>query len=244
MAALIQKVVKMAQQTFSKHTKGALFQEKITLLSKTMKQVTAADLNFDQELVADPTFYKQTSNFAPVVYVPIWEDEIVSIGIFVLKNGVSLPLHDHPNMHGVCKVIHGTLKVKQYSGAFKSTPHVSTKIPKEITSNFTRLQIQNYIKEVRPSQVCEFNTESEPCLLTPTDGNFHEITSLNGPAAFLDILAPPYDYDKGQVCHYYQEIPIQHQSGQTSDIAWLLEIPQPSEFWCETSSYKGPEILP
>lgn len=51
--------------------------------------------NFD----CQPSFHE-----APVTYMMIYEDSDVHICIFILKNGVSLPLHDHPNMVGILKV--------------------------------------------------------------------------------------------------------------------------------------------
>ena len=37
--------------------------------------------------------------------------------------------------------------------------------------------------------------ESGCCLLSPAESNIHKIESVGGPAAFLDILAPPYNID-------------------------------------------------
>ena len=37
--------------------------------------------------------------------------------------------------------------------------------------------------------------ESSCCILSPLQSNIHKIESVDGPAAFLDILAPPYNID-------------------------------------------------
>ncbi len=41
---------------------------------------------------------------APVTYIKILEDADVSIGIFVVRPGSQIPLHNHPEMIGLLKV--------------------------------------------------------------------------------------------------------------------------------------------
>ena len=45
------------------------------------------------------------------------------------------------------------------------------------------------------SSVVHVTPESGCCLLSPAESNIHKIESVGGPAAFLDILAPPYNID-------------------------------------------------
>lgn len=100
--------------------------------------------------------------------------------------------------------------------------------------------------------VGEFSEESGPCLLTPQQDNLHQIDAVEGPAAFLDILAPPYDPDDGRDCHYYKVLQVaeeaeadvkanQEQQGEEKE-KWLLEIPQPEDFWCGGEPYPGPPV--
>ena len=52
------------------------------------------------------------------------------------------------------------------------------------------------------------NSADNPIYLHPREENLHEIATVEGPAAFLDILSPPYgpDHRTGteRECHYYQ----------------------------------------
>ena len=59
----------------------------------------ASDINLD--LPEKPV--KRDSNVfgAPVSYINIFESKHFTLGVFILKNGVSIPLHDHPGMHGI-----------------------------------------------------------------------------------------------------------------------------------------------
>ena len=43
--------------------------------------------------------------------------------------------------------------------------------------------------------VVQLTPDSTCCILSPDKSNIHKIESVGGPAAFLDILAPPYNID-------------------------------------------------
>ena len=51
----------------------------------------------------------------PVTYIPVAENKHISMGIFVIREGQHIPLHDHPHMHGLIKCIQGRLKITSYS---------------------------------------------------------------------------------------------------------------------------------
>lgn len=101
--------------------------------------------------------------------------------------------------------------------------------------------------------VVEYSENSEPCLLTPVRDNLHQIDAVDGPAAFLDILAPPYNPADGRDCHYYKVLQREAEEGtdtasnqeehkEKENEAWLLEIPQPEDFECSAEPYPGPAV--
>lgn len=104
--------------------------------------------------------------------------------------------------------------------------------------------------------VVEYSENSGPCLLTPLRDNLHQIDAVEGPAAFLDILAPPYNPDDGRDCHYYKVLQTvaeretdgksneeqQGEEKEKEEETWLLEIPQPEDFWCGGETYPGPAV--
>lgn len=98
--------------------------------------------------------------------------------------------------------------------------------------------------------VAEYSEDSGPCLLTPLRENLHQIDTVEGPAAFLDILAPPYNPDDGRDCHYYKALQTVAEGGldgeseevKQGEETWLLEIPQPEDFWCGGEPYPGPAV--
>ena len=50
-----------------------------------------------------------------MTYIPVAENKHISMGIFVIREGQNIPLHDHPHMHGLIKCIQGRLKITSYS---------------------------------------------------------------------------------------------------------------------------------
>jgi len=129
-------------------------------------------------------------------FIEVENNHVMTAVIIILPPGEHLPLHDHPNMIGLIKVLHGQVRVTTYN---KVGPSVGG--------------IQHAIKT--QDNVCSRLTY--PQILTPQANNIHAIayagSGSNNAAAeggaenhrdfadFLDILSPPYDGTIG--CHYY-----------------------------------------
>lgn len=137
-----------------------------------------------------------------------------------------MPLHDHPNMCGMLKVISGRLKVESYSRI--SSPNSNDLL-------------------VRAENVKIINDSSEASVLHPENGNYHELTALDGrPAAFYDILSPPYSDENdtsetARHCSFYQKIMVDN-SGSNAIIR-LIKIPAPSHYFCDTFTYEQPDFM-
>lgn len=234
MAAPIQRLTKLASRTFSRFSSAEGFQlDRLAQLRSAFNEITAADVNFDCDVIRERD--KLAREKAPVTYIHLWEDETFSMGIFVVKNGGRLPLHDHPGMFGLLKVIHGTMKIVSLSELQDAGDP-----PREISQGLQKWQIP-LVKPVRKESEGVLSVGQECCQLTPSSGNFHEITAVSEMAAFLDILAPPYDQSGARDCHYYSEIPVSNM-GKANDVKWIISIPQPRDFWCDSVDYKGPDL--
>ena len=49
----------------------------------------------------------------PGAYMGVFDSDDATLGVFVIKENYTLPLHDHPSMHGFVKVILGKVKGNQ-----------------------------------------------------------------------------------------------------------------------------------
>ncbi|KAA0186292.1 2-aminoethanethiol dioxygenase [Fasciolopsis buskii] len=68
------------------------------------------DMGFDMSWVSDSQVYA-----APVAYVHITGNEVFSMNIFILQPGSCIPLHDHPGMYGIPRVIYGSLRCRSFT---------------------------------------------------------------------------------------------------------------------------------
>ncbi|KER20894.1 hypothetical protein T265_10643 [Opisthorchis viverrini] len=183
-------------------TTSSLVPDLLQRLLSSVHSLTPKDVGFDTRWISSANVYA-----APVAYVHIMENEIFSMGIFILRPGSRIPLHDHPGMFGILHVIYGSLRCRSFT-PLRNVKSSDSNFHKVAFSKFSdsRWQLSDIIL-ARPYQDVVMTTESQAHLLSPIDGNFHEISAVDGPAVFLDILSPPYDHDLGtRECRFYKEV--------------------------------------
>lgn len=159
----------------------------------------------------------------PVGYKSVYENRDVTIGVFMVLEGSKLPLHDHPSMYGFLKVLQGVLRITSYS-----VLEIDSRSQIKNDSMFYKLPlkvIKHPVNIVTDKDSC--------CFLTPTERNIHQVECIQGPAAFLDILSPPYELDspnESRSCHYFEEL-----LGSDNNLR-LIQIDNPTEpesFWLD-----------
>lgn len=252
----IEIVKRQALATFSKLAVGVTsrFEENLTNLKGIMNQLTSADVNLDISLLE--TIPRGIERICPpVTYIEILDDPRLTIGIFVLKPGARLPLHDHPLMYGILKVIHGTVQIQSYS-ILADLEHTNLSYDGNLQDSKSKelndiaLTQENLDKQVivtaRKELATKVNESNDVCFLSPVKCNLHEIHSLNGGAAFIDVLAPPYNTEiKGvgpRPCRYFREMEdIVSEDSEKLPLKRLLRIPCPTDFWSDSAPYLGPQ---
>ncbi|XP_043568242.1 2-aminoethanethiol (cysteamine) dioxygenase a [Chiloscyllium plagiosum] len=247
--SLIQKIARQARTTFkllplaeagpgSAPGPGA-FQDNLSQLSSLLEKVKAEDLNLTPRRNQGP---RQAG--PPVTYMHICESEQFSMGVFLLQAGACIPLHDHPGMHGLLKVLYGSVAIE----CFDKDDGEQAAAGVQFNPPLLQGQRASLRRSLRSSSRL-LDQASGPCLLTPRLSNMHRIEAPNGPAAFLDILAPPYDPEAGRDCHYFKVLqPVPGKASSPAppeqEAVWLLEVPQPADFWCGGEPYPGPQVVP
>lgn len=233
----INNVLKQAITSFT--CKPEVFSSNLHSLITLLDRTTAEDVNFPPQFTTE-RLWKQPGK-APVTCIDIFENPHVTMGIFILKPGGRLPLHNHPEMYGLIKVISGKVRITSYSLNTERTLEIDRRsfkgepIP---PINFSHKKILT--AEFSSSEMVD--TNSKTCMLEPDKKNLHEIESVDGPAAFLDVLAPPYNTVIPNVgprlCSYYSVL-----SQISSNIFRLQEIRSPSWYWTDAFPYTGPELV-
>jgi len=158
-----------------------------------------------------------------VFFQHILECPSLSLCIFVIPRGSSIPLHDHPHMSVFGRLLFGEMQVRSYD-----------------IDDLTSAEVQNalyYGQPVRATRAVHGVLGPDPVTyqLTPTFGNLHELLAVED-CSFFDVIFPPYGAD-GRDCTYYSTLEDQ----STEPGAVLLQPSHPPEDLSVSQlPYKGP----
>ncbi|KYQ51705.1 2-aminoethanethiol dioxygenase [Trachymyrmex zeteki] len=224
MASAIEILGKQAMKTFCDRR---FCQKNLDKLLNLINKITAEDVKLDKNILD-----YVSRQPAPMCVMDIFENKDITIAIFILKHGVKMPMHDHPEMHGLLKVINGMVELSSYSLKTKSNHVIKTK---------------EEIAAVKHRPIC-LHSNSPACIFTPTEKNLHEISCVEGPAAFLDILSPPYDVDefgKGtRPCTFFKTVKSKLYTESTDIIeeVQLSVVENLPDFYSSSLDYMGPPL--
>ncbi len=99
--------------------------------------------------------------------------------LFLVPRGAELPLHDHPEMTVLLRVLVGRLEISSYDWV-PDRPGLARSKPARC---------------VGPDDPCD--------VLSPNDGNLHHLRALED-TAFVDLFSPYYDEQAGRPCSYFR----------------------------------------
>lgn len=158
----------------------------------------------------------------------------MSVSIFALRKGSALPLHDHPEMHGFLKCIHGSLEIKCFSKIWeKRIIPEDGGLPK-CCAHDQKILMVGAQKE---ADILLQEGDGKVAVLQVNKNNVHEIRAVDGDAAFIDFLAPPYN-NQDRDCHFFTVDNADH----INDFYTLKQIDTPSSYYCHSAPYRGPSL--
>lgn len=220
MSLLLHQIIRMARATFDPKNLSAS-SHNYRQLKELVDKLSADDINLPSSILSGRSL---TSNGipAPCGYVSLFDHPDVTISVFILAADQEMPLHDHPQMYGLLKAVSGQLRIQGFTAIDDQHQPISV----------TKPDTHPWIN-VRPEQPAIINPATNAIELSPTKGNFHQIAAVNGPAAFFDILSPPYATEipvhGARPCTYYkivtQEKNVCLQQASCPDTFYSITVP-------------------
>lgn len=243
---VVKKIFNACKDSFTPN--GPKSEEALEKVRAILDELKPANVGMEQEAVAAQK-WKPTPNFSngkkgrngsqqqyppPIKYLHIHECESFSIGIFCMPPSSIIPLHNHPGMTVLSKLIYGSMHVRSYDWV---------DIPELPESSQAVARPAKLVKD------CEMTAPCGTTVLYPTKGgNMHCFKAIT-PCAIFDILTPPYSSEDGRHCSYFRRCPrkelqlpdgIELEGVDVNDLVWLEEIPPPESFVVIRGEYKGP----
>ncbi|KAL0037368.1 hypothetical protein WJX79_004287 [Trebouxia sp. C0005] len=234
-SAQTSKLQQLYQQALSSFGKGQQPKgpAEVSAVSEALRAIPLQELGMQTESDAEsaPTrglfgawpSFQSTKRDSAITYIHIYEDTNMSIGMFCLPRNATIPLHNHPGMVVLSRVLYGQLHVKSYDWADGQQPNGQNG-----ASSAAHLVMDEVVE-----------AGSKPAIVFPTaGGNIHQFTAVTD-CAVLDILAPPYSPQGGRDCTYYQAVGEE----QDSNVRLVRSNPAPP-LNMRNKRYEGVQIQP
>ncbi|XP_058227196.1 plant cysteine oxidase 3 isoform X1 [Rhododendron vialii] len=244
----VQELYDLCKKTFTPSGTSPASPHAIQKLCSLLDTIRPADIGLKEEDQGDdrghglfglPRFNRVGRWAQPITYVDVHECDSFTICIFCFPTSSVIPLHDHPGMTVLSKVLYGSLHVKAYDWVEPEKMQRSMG-PNDSPVRLAKLTVDKVL--------------TAPCgtsVLYPSrGGNVHCFTAIT-PCAMLDILTPPYQEAAGRKCTYYHDYPYSSfttgkgdelNDGNEEDYAWLAQIGTPDDLYMRSGEYQGPVI--
>jgi len=195
------------------------------------------------------------SSFVRYLHISEVPDQY-SIGIFVFAPHSRIPLHDHPEMCVLSRILYGDLhrssldlarddndpaftgnvfgeknssrRTSWWSGWWNTMESFRRKLPKG-----TKHAFKNHVDHLQAPDVT---------VLYPYEGNLHEFVAGPDGAAVLDVLLPPYDGSHRRECTFYsiEDVPPSWPVAPSGkEACFVIPSGQPENFHCISGRYGG-----
>lgn len=178
--------------------------------------------------------YPATKERTAVRYLHLAEDSgLFSMGVFIFPPGAKIPLHDHPGMCVLSRVLYGEIhrqSLDLVEGASDEDEDNNESDSIYLDTPGSKRAIKRPIDLLR-APACT--------TLYPDVGNVHEFVAGPTGAAVLDVLLPPYDDERD--CTFYEiQGCVRTENSSSANLenkCWIVPICHPKDFHCIAGQY-------
>ncbi|KAF7850377.1 hypothetical protein BT93_L5553 [Corymbia citriodora subsp. variegata] len=224
----VQMLYDACNEVFSAHKEQLPTFQQIHWLKTLMASMEAVDVGIDEfgpgSPPSSPDSPKElisSQEVSKITYIHVHECDDFSMGVFCFPAGATFPLHDHPGMTVLSKLLYGSMYVKAYDWV------------KVDESNARTIGLAGTVKDGVMRSPCETSV-----LFPRSGGNIHCFTALT-PCAILDVLSPPYSEEFGRPSTYFLDFPIPSLPGYVV----LEERDMPEDLEVVGAPYLGPPVV-
>ena len=193
----------------------------IHTLLKLLDQVNLETLNISQPIhnhlyPSLPIYQGSVDNlpwkYGNIAYIDLYSEKDFTIAAFVLPPHTSIPLHDHPHMAVLSRVLYGSVHVETF----------------DYIRNHKEMKT---IVECKRDETLEKDTTT---YLLEDKENLHIFRAGENGTAILDIIVPQYNEEEGRICTYYDLKPIQDDKDLKTELSSSQAKEVLSEFKTES----------
>lgn len=181
-----------------------------------------------------------------VHYWKLWESDSIDLGIFFMPPNSKIPLHNHPGMSVVTRVLYGAATVTSYDIMSESEVQRleagSEIVYQDATFSADAVNPEKgSVSWARVSRQGKFGPETTTWL-DPRRFNLHNIqASSDIGCAMLDIMVPPYD-NANRDCHHFRI--LEQKVVHNERLFKMLESVKPDNHMGSTTSEDTEGISP
>lgn len=227
----LQGLYNLGLAIFKRNGGGTPSQEEVLSLLAALEGVEVDELGLSAAIedtpvdTADPvpgTLWSPSGS--TVTYLPVHEANLLHIGVFCLPAGAAIPLHDHPGMTVLSRVLYGRVRIAAYDW-LRNDGVGKGGIARKVAED-------------------ELAGPRGTCTLFPSYANVHSLTAVTT-CAVLDVLAPPYARASGRDCTYFQAVALGDNDAAEdlgTELVRLKPCDPPEDFEVKRGIYHGDKV--
>ena len=201
------------------HTFPKVSLDRIHSLLKLLDQVNLETLNISQPIhnhlyPSLPSHQGSVDNlpwkYGDIAYIDLYSEKDFTITAFVLPPHTAIPLHDHPYMAVLSRVLYGSVHVK----------------------TFDYIRNNKEMKNIVECKRDETLEKEMTTYLLEDKENLHTFRAGENGTAILDIIVPQYNVEEGRICTYYDLKPSQDDKDLKTELSSSIA----KEFLSESKS--------